>query len=590
MGKEWMVEGFRQLRLAAAWRAYADALAPLSSTLAQRVRQHVVDPFLQVEWIPGIRGVIANPALTDQIGEDFLAAAAGSPLVLRPDEIALAWLGQARAVMAWPFISSEAADLQQQATQRRRWAELHDACGKSRHQLETVRGKGRFSFLYPAQLTGAMADAVAALANCQSAFAAFGDGPVAAIDLVPAERRVQDLLNPSGTDWMPQQLADVQQKLTRFDPTRHVHFFDRITTSRWADWSRWLERELPGTEPMTLARLILIRAVVESIDVSVSDPIDEMVRRLLACSGLEIALIRAPDQQASEWFAMIADPCLETPVLARAGMVIAGRLCFPRAELRVPTNIKIESQPIARTPEEHAVAELDRLIVEAGGTLDAQSLEERWIELKAKCDPEELEPTPSRWTFLRLVSWEDLELDQNTLATIFHSTIARGCIQIKAFGLRRRGGDTIRECELRVSAGASPIGFDELCRLVESPANSGEERLKQRLQGWPRACLQDAFDVAAERLFIDFWGPLGDEMRLHNSDGARRFGEQLSLLLEHELQLQTFYPETFQDYPTGWLLLDSDHGGVTGRVRRVIRPGVKDESDNLHVPAIVEID
>jgi hypothetical protein len=621
MANELLAEGFLQLRVAAALEAYANALslsAPCKD-LADRVRKNILESFLRVESILGVR----EPAIEQ----------------LRSEEMAHAWI--ARALTVWPLLTAEAEQQRHQSEHRQRWQSLHEQCGEIRQEVDGVLKQGRSRlrmFVSAGTITGVLDEASVVLSRCHEAFEelAAGAGSVSTtLDHVPGSPwgslkiAVEDLLQQTPNDWLPKKLAELHRDLVRRDSDRYAGLLARmapspVTPSLWAEWGRYLEKSWPEIAPMARSRLIVLRAVVEAVNDS-SPGIDEwdllenLVGPVLTSAGLEARLIRDFVQHPDE-FTIITDTSQETPRLGRVGLALrtpgVAWLCFPPAVQRQPLPVKPAPtiKAVPQSPQERALAEADFLVEQAqnaclalghgAGPADEtalnlrslkqdqpQSLEAKWTQMKQTWEAENLVFLPERWTFLQAVLWETLELDEKNLSVVFHANVVRGEVfWIKAFGLQRRDADLIRACEVCVSAGASPCGFEELCHIVVKAANPGEEHLKQRLNGWPRACLHDAFRVAAECLFIDFWSPLGDEMRLQNPEAAHRFAAQLSQVLANNLRLQTFYPETYQDYPAGWLVLESDRGGVTGKVRRIIRPGLKDEQENLHVPAIVEID
>jgi len=653
----------------------------------------VLEPFLLVEWIPGVReaiGLLQEPGASDQIREAFLqswpaeldqalahgegsekvlqslrqlllASAAAAvraegrdrdpppfsirsdpvePILefLRPEEMALAWLGQARALVAWQAVAAEADEWQDRAARRCRWAELGESCGRARQELgEAQRAQSRLRALaLSARLSRALDEVSMSLTRCQENFR-----ELAGADLAATERRadlgheVRALLEQTPAAWPPRALAELQQGLCRLDADRYCGLLARVGPARrpaalWAQWAHFLERELPSVAGPSRARLILLRGMIEAVcdpcsPNSVWERVEEAAGPLGSGQGLEVELIRDPERQPAEWFGLSPDPTLEGPRLGRVGLAVrmakGTHTCFPRAEWHAPPEAhskKEEAAPTPQTPEACALVELDALLqaaeaaslagqapppeadeppTEAAVTfhdLDrerARELDEKWLHWQEKWGPHNFEGLPAGWTFQRPLLWSDLQLEEKDLSLVFRGHIPRGIVfRVKAFGLRRRSGKAIRECAVYVSAGPSPAGFGELYRLVEQPSGAGEEGLRERLRAWPAACLHGALDVVAVRLFVDFWGALGDEMRMQRGDEARRFGEQLSLLLQQELRLETFHPESYQDYPDGWLLLDSDHGAVTGKVRTVIRPGLKDEEGNLRVPALVEVD
>jgi hypothetical protein len=61
-------------------------------------------------------------------------------------------------------------------------------------------------------------------------------------------------------------------------------------------------------------------------------------------------------------------------------------------------------------------------------------------------------------------------------------------------------------------------------------------------------------------------------------------------VLRQNWKLYPFYPVAYQDHPDGWLQRAPGRNMVTGRVRRVLRPGLQDEDGHLRLPALVEVE
>ncbi len=562
-----------------------------------------------------------------------------------PEQMALAWLSQASALAAWQSFAAEAREQRRQAERRQHWAALREDCTAVRQALQGTRQQqSRLqALLCPAPLARTLETAEATLTRCHAAFVELADGCAPGPPSLPGadgagpaglEHRVQALLENAPDGWVPKILMQLQQWLAKKEPDACAIApwplpSDTRELAVWAGQARYLERELPGLTAAGRARLLLARALVETwatlgLAARGWGRVEQAVDTLLSVDGLEVQLARDGDRQPKVWFAQLFDPAREQPGLGRVGLAVrpAGGnwTLFPRGEWYLPqpqtAGVAEPFRPQPQTPTEQAGAELAALIREAEAAcltaagltpvngepppeatitfhnLDpasARKLEEQWLACQERCTARGLEVIPGRWTFLRPVRGEELGLGEDELTVVFRGQIPRGVVyRVKTFGLRREE-ESVQACVAYASAGPSPVGFSELFRLVEQPGNPGEEGLRQRLRAWPAACCQDALSVVAVRLFIEFWGPLGEGMREGRPDDARRFGELLAGLLREELGLETFAPEHYQDFPDGWLLLNSDRGAVTGKVEAIIRPGLKDREGNLHVPALVEV-
>jgi hypothetical protein len=114
--------------------------------------------------------------------------------------------------------------------------------------------------------------------------------------------------------------------------------------------------------------------------------------------------------------------------------------------------------------------------------------------------------------------------------------------------------------------------------------------LAARLKQWYEAALDNTLETAAVQTYVDWWGELGEEWRERDPDQAAMIADRLQYVLQHGYKLFPFSPATFQEYPDGWVQRAAGNAMVTGRVRRVIRPGLHDDQNHLRVPALVEVE
>jgi hypothetical protein len=118
----------------------------------------------------------------------------------------------------------------------------------------------------------------------------------------------------------------------------------------------------------------------------------------------------------------------------------------------------------------------------------------------------------------------------------------------------------------------------------------GEPSIHERISAFPDAAVNGTLGVVAVQFFVDFWAELGEPWRQHEPESAAGFAERLCCFLQHALGLFTFASATYQEFPDGWLQRIGARGMVTGRVRRVVRPGLQDAQNQLRVPALVEVE
>lgn len=129
-------------------------------------------------------------------------------------------------------------------------------------------------------------------------------------------------------------------------------------------------------------------------------------------------------------------------------------------------------------------------------------------------------------------------------------------------------------------------GYAEL----ESQAAAAGHYLAERLRQWREAALHGTLETTAVQFHVDWWGELGEELRQRDAELAAQIANRLQFVLQHGFKLFAFSPAAYQDYPDGWVQRVGGRAMVTGRVRRVIRPGLHDDQDHLRVPALVEVE
>ena len=146
------------------------------------------------------------------------------------------------------------------------------------------------------------------------------------------------------------------------------------------------------------------------------------------------------------------------------------------------------------------------------------------------------------------------------------------------------------DCAAVASDWPKPAGFAELLEFASHQDVIGCETYRERLLAWPDAALSGTLEMTAVQFFVDFWGELGEKLRNHDAKSAQELSNRLVSVLRQNWKLYPFYPAAYQDYPDGWLQRTPGRNMVTGRVRRLLRPGLQDDDGHLRVPALVEVE
>ncbi|MCC7419772.1 MAG: hypothetical protein IT428_05800 [Planctomycetaceae bacterium] len=198
---------------------------------------------------------------------------------------------------------------------------------------------------------------------------------------------------------------------------------------------------------------------------------------------------------------------------------------------------------------------------------------------------------PAQWSFVSSPSSSDLP--ELTLTPRFHAGSKRGVVVLEQFGLSQNGAAAPWcECRAFLSAGPSPADYEGFRRRIQQRLKNEADtsRLLANLESWPKAALEKDLEYVAQQFFLDFWTLLGGQYSAAHPAEFRDLHSKLDELLSAGLELHPFYPRTFQDHPERWIKIVNSGSLVTGRVTRVVMPGLKDRKNNLRISAIVEVD
>ncbi|VTR98092.1 hypothetical protein [Tuwongella immobilis] len=197
---------------------------------------------------------------------------------------------------------------------------------------------------------------------------------------------------------------------------------------------------------------------------------------------------------------------------------------------------------------------------------------------------------PIDWRFDMPTMWHESQNDRQEASFVYRRDEPRGRIfRIRQFGWQQ--AETIhRKAQVSVSVGVAPLGLTELEAVLQPPLSDVETTLRQRLQDWRKASLDGDLERVALQLFADFWDQLFDPFDSVNRERAHAVADRLREVMQQELGFAAFYPKLFQEQPEGWIEVAEGTRMRTGRVLRVLRPGLVDREGQLMLPARVEVD
>jgi hypothetical protein len=201
-----------------------------------------------------------------------------------------------------------------------------------------------------------------------------------------------------------------------------------------------------------------------------------------------------------------------------------------------------------------------------------------------------LEILPRHWSRGAVLRREDLAADETEGAVVFFDARPAGeVVAVVRLGLSGQG---VREQSgVRISGGPAPEGYPELVKLAAAGGAPAADFLT-KLRSWPASRLEaeDHLDIEAVDLFVAFHDPAGDPWRAADPGAAQAFGQAIGRILESAFGLVLFSPRSMQEHPPSWLDVRNSDAVVSGRVRRVLRPGLKYPDGRLRIPAIVTLE
>jgi hypothetical protein len=148
---------------------------------------------------------------------------------------------------------------------------------------------------------------------------------------------------------------------------------------------------------------------------------------------------------------------------------------------------------------------------------------------------------------------------------------------------------TDRAPELTLAAGLPPAHYEALRARLAASQWAPAAALLAELEEWPRKRFAgaDLLRFEAEHLFSAFWDAAGTPPRLPEVDQTAAILERL---LRDEFGLETFVPTSLGDFDSDWIRICGRGGAKTGRVARVIRPGLRCPGQGLCFQAWVDVE
>lgn len=279
----------------------------------------------------------------------------------------------------------------------------------------------------------------------------------------------------------------------------------------------------------------------------------------------------------------------------------------PAAPMRVQTFLNLTSEPFARSLTQIQNQLFGSLLGRDDPATVAITIADRLIEL-ANPDPRRLawldqvfgtlrgwgcgvgiRFLPANWSFSASPTVDTLDTDGVELVPVYKQDLPKGVpVRVKVLGVAT--GETIlRPAIVPLSAGPVPNGLAELEDELHDLNGPIVDTLRGQLLSWRAASLKGIFESAAVDTFVHFWDELSQPLREEQPERVDAITRNLALVMTASLGYTLLEPTHFLDCPEGWVQI-AEGRLTSGRVRRVLRPGLSDADRKLRTPAVVEVE
>jgi len=196
---------------------------------------------------------------------------------------------------------------------------------------------------------------------------------------------------------------------------------------------------------------------------------------------------------------------------------------------------------------------------------------------------------PSDWEYRRGATWPG-DVPGLTGKPVFRPADPVGQVfRVRSFGIARMD-EIVRSAEVVVSAGPAPARLPDLEAVAERLPGDPGDRLRVALANLRPAGLGGYLEQAIVDMYIEFWDHAHAIWVDSDPASAAGFAETLRSSLRETFGLSEFLPLGFCDHPDGWVAVPPGTRMTTGRVVRVLRPGLLDAELRLRVPARAEVE
>ena len=176
------------------------------------------------------------------------------------------------------------------------------------------------------------------------------------------------------------------------------------------------------------------------------------------------------------------------------------------------------------------------------------------------------------------------------LDVVFAPNSDVGDALIASFGITGSGSEVVQSPVYAVSAGPPPQGYGDLVEFIESDDDLRDTSLRDLIRRWPSKRLKSARSLqnAIKGEFFDLFFETMDSL---SDDNLRSHAQSaFADILKSELSAFLFMPSTISEVEDDWIKPVNKSTEMSGGIKKVVKPGLRDSRGALITPAIVELE
>ncbi len=222
----------------------------------------------------------------------------------------------------------------------------------------------------------------------------------------------------------------------------------------------------------------------------------------------------------------------------------------------------------------------------------AEALDAALAALRAAAAADDATLVPGFWTYSG--EWDESRLAdgppcETSLKFSDREPVGR-LLGVERFSWGRGDGSPGRPGRVGVSVGPK-VPWVYACYNAAKAANlPALDPMLARISTWLKHLLRGTFDDELKDFYLAAHDDLGAPWRAADEAGFERFRDHLHEALAERRGYAPFSPSRRDEYPWNWVVTVGAAASETGRVRRVVRPGLQDAQGRLICPAVVEVD